>query len=447
MKTSIRMFLIAAAATCLTGAAALAQARPDGLEPLPKPEALVAVLKSDAPLDQKVDACRNLARVGDAKVVPAIAPLLLDDKLSHMVRYAIEPINDPSVDAALRDALGKTSGRIQIGIINSLGVRRDGAAVGALTKLLAGDDADVAAAAADALARIASPEAATALQSVKLPQPVAAEASLVLARRLCELKQCAKAAEIYARLQAEEQPANIRHAAFMGLLDAQKDKAPERIIEALAGECSVKRAAAAQKVACLKSEAFNKQLIAKLSTFPPAAQADLAPVLAKVAAADAAPAIAALLSSQDPAVRLAAVQALGVAGDARSVLPLCRVLGSDRPENEKSAAFTSLHGITGPKADEALVSGMTAASGSSKSKLIDLIGERKIASATDELLKQARAEERSVAVAALRALGRVAGPDRFPAMMTLLINAGDSARATEAERSTVAVARSALSGG
>ena len=46
-----------------------------------------------------------------------------------MARYALEPIPDPSVDDALRDALGKLKGRLLVGVIGSLGVRRDAKAV------------------------------------------------------------------------------------------------------------------------------------------------------------------------------------------------------------------------------------------------------------------------------------------------------------------------------
>jgi hypothetical protein len=52
----------------------------------------LAVLKSDAPLDQKAAACRDLARVGDKDCVPVLAGLLGDEKLSHIARYALEPI-------------------------------------------------------------------------------------------------------------------------------------------------------------------------------------------------------------------------------------------------------------------------------------------------------------------------------------------------------------------
>ena len=72
---------------------------------------LLAVLKSGATQEEKASACRQLTRVATKNAVPALAALLGDEKLSHMARYVLEAIPDPSVDAALRDAMGKLQGR------------------------------------------------------------------------------------------------------------------------------------------------------------------------------------------------------------------------------------------------------------------------------------------------------------------------------------------------
>ena len=105
---------------------------------------LVAILKSDAPQKEKVDACRELARIGDEQAVAPLAALLPDEKLSHMARYGLETIPSPSVDKALRDAAGKLQGRLLVGVIGSIGVRRDPKAVELLTKLLRDPDNGVA---------------------------------------------------------------------------------------------------------------------------------------------------------------------------------------------------------------------------------------------------------------------------------------------------------------
>jgi HEAT repeat protein len=97
---------------------------------------LIATLKSDAAHKEKADACRQLAMVGTKDAVPVLAALLSDEKLAHMARYALEPIPDPAVDDALRAALGRLKGRPLVGVICSIGVRRDRMAVQSLAKKL-----------------------------------------------------------------------------------------------------------------------------------------------------------------------------------------------------------------------------------------------------------------------------------------------------------------------
>ena len=106
------------------------------------------MLKSDASRKEKADACRLLARVGTRECVPVLAGMLGDENLSHMARYALEAIPDALVDKSLRHALGKLQGRPLVGVIGSIGVRRDVKAVDALAGLLANNDPDVAQAAA-----------------------------------------------------------------------------------------------------------------------------------------------------------------------------------------------------------------------------------------------------------------------------------------------------------
>jgi HEAT repeat protein len=124
---------------------------------------MIAALQSDAPLEDKFAACRQLAIVGDRKAIPVLSDLLTEETLSGMARYALERMPDPAADDALRAALSKLRGRRLVGVINSLGVRRDTQATRALTRLLQGPDPEVAAAAAVALGRIGTVAAAQAL--------------------------------------------------------------------------------------------------------------------------------------------------------------------------------------------------------------------------------------------------------------------------------------------
>ena len=80
-----------------------------------------------------------------------LAALLAEKDHSHMARYALERIGAAEAAAALRDALPKLAGALKVGVIGSLGARRDAASVPLLAGLLGNADTAVACSAALAL--------------------------------------------------------------------------------------------------------------------------------------------------------------------------------------------------------------------------------------------------------------------------------------------------------
>jgi HEAT repeat protein len=179
---------------------------------------LIAVLKSNASLKEKSDACRELARTGTKDAVAPLAALLGDEKLAHMARYGLEPIPDPAVDDVLRDALDKLSGRTLVGVIGSVSVRRDAKAVDRLIKLLKDKDGEVARAAARALGRFGTPAAAKALEdaladTAKDNQRAFYEGLLRCAEGLLAHDQRAEALALYDRVKGSQAPPQVIEAA------------------------------------------------------------------------------------------------------------------------------------------------------------------------------------------------------------------------------------------
>jgi len=134
--------------------------------PFPTSAELVAVLNSAADLQTKAVACQQLAVVGEPAAVPALASLLADDQLADYARSALELIAVPAAGAALRQALAKLADRRLAGAIDSLGVRRELAAVPELCRLAAGAAAAAAAEALAALGKLATPEAMDCLRAM-----------------------------------------------------------------------------------------------------------------------------------------------------------------------------------------------------------------------------------------------------------------------------------------
>jgi len=189
---------------------------------------LVAVLQTDGSRAAKDFICRTLMVIGTAASVPALAALLPKKEYSHMARYALERIVVPEAAQVMRDALPKLSSELQIGVIGSLGARRDLASVPALAALLVNPDTAVARSAALALGAIRTSEAAKALLETKTRNAdsaqAATDAALACAEGLLVAGKAVEALAVYNRFTGEDQPKHIRLAATRGMLACASKK-------------------------------------------------------------------------------------------------------------------------------------------------------------------------------------------------------------------------------
>jgi len=190
-------------------------------------KSLLSVLTSDAKRAGKQFVCRELSIIGSGESVPVLGRMLTDEETSDMARYALERIPGTAVNDVLRRALRKAKGKPQVGIINSLGQRRDIRAVRALSGLVGNPDETVAVAAAAALGRIADSRATEALSAAKDKtsgklQNLVLDSYLKCADQLVAEGNKAKALAIYKELQKEGMPKPIRTAALRGMLIAAK---------------------------------------------------------------------------------------------------------------------------------------------------------------------------------------------------------------------------------
>ena len=183
---------------------------------------LIAALQGDISRDAKDYVCRKLAIVGTVAAVPALASLLGEKDYSHMARMALErmPAPRPPRPCVMRPA--KVSNELKVGVIGSLGSRRDAAAVSVLNGLLKDGDPSVARAAALALGSIGSVDAASVLKEAATSaagnKPAVIDALLACAEALLAGQKQSDALAIYRSLAADNQPRLVRLAATRGIL-------------------------------------------------------------------------------------------------------------------------------------------------------------------------------------------------------------------------------------
>ena len=96
----------------------------------------------------------QLAIIGTPNEVPDLVMAVRDPKISDMARYALEPMEDRGVDEVLIGTLPTVGPEIQVGIINTLAVRKSYGALDTLRALRNSPDPAVAAAASHAVGRI-----------------------------------------------------------------------------------------------------------------------------------------------------------------------------------------------------------------------------------------------------------------------------------------------------
>src|SRR6185369_6175085 len=199
---------------------------------------LIAVLQSDAGKDEKAVTCKKLAVYGTDQSVPVLAPLLLDPQLASWARIALEVIPGDAADAAFREAIPKLQGRLLVGTINSIGVRRDAKAVNDLALKLKDHDADVASAAAVALGRIGGAQAASALKSALADaspavRPSVAEGCIRCAEKFLADGKAAEAIELYDLVRKADVPKQKLLEAIRGAILARKTEGIPLLVEQL----------------------------------------------------------------------------------------------------------------------------------------------------------------------------------------------------------------------
>ncbi len=194
---------------------------------LPEPELIGILRDPQATLFAKAKACQRLAVIGTKEAVPALAALLDDAKLAHYGRFGLEPMPDREAGKALRDALGKLDGPLLVGVINSIGQRRDAKAVGELARLLRRQDGAVAQAAAAALGKIGNLNAAKQLRQALrrtdgAVREAVAHACLACAERLSETGKRRQAQALYRQLQGANAGSLVQEAAARGAGPARR---------------------------------------------------------------------------------------------------------------------------------------------------------------------------------------------------------------------------------
>lgn len=403
---------------------------------------LLAILKSEQSLQAKDAACSRLKWIGTAASIPILAELLTDRDLSHSARYALESMPGPAAEKALLEALPKTTGTNQAGIILCLGVRGDAAAAPVLARFLSTDAPKIAVAAAEALGEIGGPEACQTLKSawensVAGPAHDAQTGGLLA----CASQKSGNALQLFQEIYNRETNGEFRLAAYRGLILASGSHGADLMVKAIAGADPDAQSAALQLASTLGGRKTTKELAALLPGASLAVQVALLQGLDQRRDTVAESQVLSMLGNQDPTFRLAALETVGDIGGRKAVLPVA-TLAAQTTGPERNAARETLVNLRQGSVAREFVELLDKTSGNVRAELIRALGDRGDSTAAGKILQLAAGSDDSVRPVCLQALASLAGPAQVSGMIGLVTRANnDDARSDAADALTTACER------
>ncbi len=398
---------------------------------------LIAILSGDAPKADKALACKRLAVYGSAAAVGELAKLLSDEQLASWSRIALEAIPGKESEDALRAAAGTLNGRLLVGVLNSIGVRRDASATEVLTQKLSDSNAEVASAAAVALGRIGGPAATEKLVAALSTSPEGVRSAVA--------EGCVLCAEQY--LNAGDKKAALT--TYQAVRSAKVPK--QRIVEATRGAILSSPDGIALLTEQLRSEdkalfqiglgtareMTDKQvgaaLLGEIEKAAPDRAALMVQALAELKSNVDIATILRVASAGPKAVRVAAIGALGQVGDSSCVAPLLKIAtepSADLTQTVKSAIVN----IQDESVNKEIMTRLPNEKGEMQKLLIELVGLRRI-EATAELTKALANSDSAIRTAALESLGSTISQDQIGLLIDQVISPKNAEDATIARQS------------
>ncbi len=387
---------------------------------------LAHFLESDATIAAKLSVCRQLREIGSEASVSVLGKMLLQQDLSDLARYALEKIPGDVAEQALVQGLSRSEGKIQLGIIDSLGNREARSSVSHLARVLSGSDEEAALASARVLGKIASPEASAVL-SKSLGQ-----ASGVLKEQIgFSLLNCAdghleigdteEAKKIYEQLIQGGFPLQVRQAAIRGRIASSGDAARNMVFDALNGDDKDWYAPAIALVNDFFDSSTIKEVLPLLPKLPTESQVQLLEALSLYRDNAVRASLVSAARSEDLMVRLAALKALEKAGN-YTVIEFLALRAAQSRGEEQLAARNSLWGLKCGQANATILTGVVKAKDEAvQYEMIQAIGERRIKEGMSLLLSKALNSSDRNRKQAIKGLKNIASLPDLPRLVKIML--------------------------
>ena len=363
--------------------------------------------------------------------------------LALWARIPLEAIPGSEPDKALRDAVPKLKGKLLVGVINSMGVRRDEKAVKLLVKKLDDQDALVAAAAAESLGRIGGSGAAKALKahltaSVPAVRSASAEGCVRCAEQFMKEGKLSTAVALYDVVRQAQVPKERMLEATRGAILARKNDGLPLLIEQLRSPDKARLAIGLHTARELPGEKVTAALAAEMHQAQAERQPLLLLALAERGDPTALPTIYDAARNGSKKLRLVAVGILDRLGNPAALPVLLEVAAADDAALSQ-AAKSALGRLPGTGVDNEILAKLRSSQGKNRQVLFEVAGRRGMVSAVPILIEYAGSSDAGTRSAALGAIGIMGNEQEAAALVKLLQSEQSKEARADTERALIAI--------
>lgn len=410
-------------------------------------KALLEAMAVARQVDLKQFFIHQIEMCGSDTALKPLGALLSDKRLVEPATRALLQIGSEGAIAEIRGGLDGSKGAALITIVRALGKARDTASAKTIAKYASAEDRTLRHTAWFALANMGDASAASVLKTASAAKgnyerSIGMENYLLLARRLGESGNKAACAKICRGVLTERTgPAdgNVRCAALTVLLGILGGDAVDDVLAALDDKSAYVRDRAARLLGGTKASGASAKLIARFKTASPATKVAIIGALGL--SGDKSQNVIDTLKSagidKSVDVRIAAVGVLAAVAPAQGVQTATSVM-TRTDATEIAAAKSVLMVVKCKSVPSVTGAALPNMSDAGKVALLEVLAARGATSQTKAVIVQLDSKEASVAQAAAKAMGVLAGAGDIDVLLAKL-TASESSR-QQAGLKTAAIA-------
>ena len=389
--------------------------------------AIATVLKQAPGPHARTWLLRQLGAVGGPESVPAVASFLADEDplTQEYARRALENISGPTATRALCDAAGGEPDQDRkAALLDSIGRRHDQATLPVLLDALGSPSPSVRTSAIVALGRTGGNRAAEALLN-RVSRTGIVDSTLRVALLDCAVRfetanDKAAATRLYRILSSDTQPVQVRIAALLGELRCHPENAVPLLETALHDSSVDVQGAAIGAIGDSPEPAILQSLVDGFAECTPEAQALLLRAVARSRLPAARKLARSAAGSRHTGVRLAAIETLGMVGDAQSVNVLVKAAADTEQAELHQTARKSLATIPSEGVNSELQRLVPLSPPAHQTEIVRALHARGCTDAVPLFFTLIADADADVRAAAIDAVGDLASPETQPRIIAAM---------------------------